>query len=152
MPNYNRVILAGHTTRDPESRAMPGGGTVCKFGLAVNHKWKDKAGESKQEVCFIDCVSFGKTAELIAKYVVKGRAILVEGRLKLEQWEDKNGGGKRSKHVVNVDNCQFLSFGDSDDDKPPAKRGGTHDGSGYETQPHSAPPPDGAPTGDDIPF
>lgn len=153
MPNYNKVILIGHLTRDPESRAMPGGGNVSKFGLAVNHKWRDKAGESKVEVCFVDCVCFGKTADNVAKYMVKGRAILVEGRLKLEQWDDKQTGAKRSKHVVNVDNAQFLSFGDGDDDsKPAAKRGGTHDGSGYETQPHSASPADGVPSGDDIPF
>src|SRR6266480_6008116 len=78
------------------------------FGLAVNHKFRTKTGEDREEVCFIDCSCFGKGAEIINQYCQKGKPILVEGRLKYDTWEDKQGGGKRSKHSVVVDNFQFL--------------------------------------------
>ncbi len=103
MPNFNRVILAGHLTRDPELRYTPGGTSVCAFGLATNRKWTGKDGKETEEKLFIDCAAFGKPGDVIAEYMAKGRALLVEGRLKLDQWDDKNGGGKRSKISVIVE-------------------------------------------------
>lgn len=103
----NRVILLGNITRDIELRHTSANQAVAKFGLAVNRKWKDASGEAREEVMFIDCEAWGKTAELINSHFAKGKQILVEGRLKLDQWEDKEGG-KRSKHVLSVDSFHFT--------------------------------------------
>ncbi|HEX4124908.1 MAG TPA: single-stranded DNA-binding protein [Tepidisphaeraceae bacterium] len=108
MANYNKVILVGNLTRDPQLRYLPSQMAVVDFGLAVNHRFRTKTGEDREEVCFIDCSAFGKGAEIINQYCTKGRPLLVEGRLKYDTWEDKQGGGKRSKHVVVVDNFQLL--------------------------------------------
>lgn len=108
MPNYNKVILAGHLTRDPETRSLPNGGTICKIGLAVNHDYTAKDGTKKSDPMFIDCDAFGKTAEIMQKWLAKGRAVLIEGRLKLEQWEDKDTKQKRSRHGITVESVQFL--------------------------------------------
>lgn len=114
--NFNKILLGGNLTRDPETRTTQGGMTVCKFGLAVNRKFKDT-----EEVMFVDCTAFGKTAEAIAQYLDKGSPVFVEGRLQLEQWEDKEGG-KRSKHSVVVDVVQFVG-GDKDrGESPESKR------------------------------
>ena len=106
MPNLNRVMLMGHLTRDPETRAA-GSSTVANIGIAVSRKWKDTSGEQKEETCFVDCEAWGKTAETLAKYVAKGHPIYLEGRLKLDQWEDKDGS-KRSKLKVVIEGFQFL--------------------------------------------
>lgn len=111
MPSFNKVILIGHLTRDPELKYTNGQTAVVNIGLAVNHKFRTKGGEDREEVCFVDCTGFGKTAEFINQYFTKGAAILVEGRLKYESWEDKNGGGKRSKHVVLIDQVKFVGEG-----------------------------------------
>jgi single-strand DNA-binding protein len=108
MANYNKIILVGNLTRDPQMRYLPSQMAVTDFGLAVNHKFKTKTGEDRDEVLFIDCSAFGKQAEIINQYCQKGKQILVEGRLKYDTWEDKQGGGKRSKHSVVIDNFQFL--------------------------------------------
>jgi single-strand DNA-binding protein len=108
MANYNKVILVGNLTRDPQMKYLPSQMAVTEFGLAVNHRYKTKTGEDREEVCFIDCSAFGRTAEIINQYCQKGKQLLVEGRLKYDTWEDKQGGGKRSKHVVVVDNIQLL--------------------------------------------
>ena len=113
MASYNRIILVGNLTRDPELSYTPSNVAVCKFGMATNHKRKDKEGNMKEEVCFVDCVAFGRSGETFKQYMSKGRSVLVEGRLKLDQWTDKEGG-KRSKHEVVVDNFTFLgNRGDS---------------------------------------
>jgi single-strand DNA-binding protein len=111
MPSFNRVTLMGNLTRDPEVRDLPSGTTLCEFGLACNRHFKTANGEDREEVTFIDCTAFGKQAEVIGQYVQKGRPLFVEGRLKYDQWDDKNGGGKRSKLSVVVDNFQFLGDG-----------------------------------------
>ena len=108
MANYNKVILVGNLTRDPQMKYLPSQMAVTEFGLAVNHKYKTKSGEQKEEVLFVDCSIFGSGAEIINKYCQKGKQLLVEGRLKYDTWEDKQGGGKRSKHSVVVDTFQFL--------------------------------------------
>src|SRR5580765_2448832 len=108
MANYNKVILVGNLTRDPQLKYLPSQMAVVEFGLAVNHKYRTKNGEDREEVMFIDCSAFGRGAEVINQYCTKGRPLLVEGRLKLDSWEDKQGGGKRSKHTVFVENFQLL--------------------------------------------
>src|SRR5688572_8488893 len=109
MANFNRIILAGNLTRDPELRVLPQSQMeVCDFGMAVNHRYKTQSGEQREEVLFIDCAVFGARAKVVKQYFAKGKPILVEGRLKLDTWEDKQGGGKRSKHSVVVDNFEFV--------------------------------------------
>lgn len=106
--NVNKVFLAGNLTRDPEVSMMPNNKPICKFGIASNRKWKTESGEPKEEVCFVDCVAFGKTGEIIGQYFSKGKPIFIEGRLKFEQWEAKDGGGKRNRLTVIADNFQFV--------------------------------------------
>jgi single-strand DNA-binding protein len=108
MPSFNRVTLIGNLTRDPETRDLPSGTTLCEFGLAMTRHYKTAGGDDREETCFIDCTAFGKQAEVLSQYVSKGRPLFVEGRLKYDQWDDKNGGGKRSKVSVIVENFQFL--------------------------------------------
>ena len=108
MPSFNRVTLIGNLTRDPETRDLPSGTTLCEFGLATTRHFKTAGGDDREETCFIDCTAFGKQAEVLSQYVTKGRPLFVEGRLKYDQWDDRNGGGKRSKISVIVENFQFL--------------------------------------------
>jgi len=108
MPSYNKVILIGHLSRDPELKYSAAGKPICKFGLAVNHTWKTESGEKKEDVTFVDIDCFGRTAENVSKYMKKGSALLVEGRLKLDQWDDKQSGQKRSKLGVVAESCQFM--------------------------------------------
>jgi single-strand DNA-binding protein len=108
MANYNRVILAGALTRDPELKYTPKGTAVAKIGMAINRSWKNEVGEKKEEVVFVDIDAFGKQAETIAQYVKKGRPLLVEGRLKLDQWNDKATKQKRSKLGVVLESFSFL--------------------------------------------
>jgi single-strand DNA-binding protein len=97
MANFNKVILAGNLTRDPELRYTPKGTAIAKLGMAVNRTWKTETGENKEEVTFVDIDAFGRQAEVIGQYMKKGRPLLVEGRLKLDTWEDKNTHQKVSK-------------------------------------------------------
>ncbi len=108
MANYNRVILAGNLTRDPELSYTPSGTAICKFGLAVNRKWTNRqTNEKHEETMFIDCVAWTKSAEVINQYCRKGKPILLEGRLAFDTWTTQEGQ-KRSKHNVVVDTFQFL--------------------------------------------
>ena len=108
MASYNRVVLLGNLTRDPEMKFLQNGKAVAKFSVATNRTWTTESGEKKEEVTFIDCDCFGKTAENLAKYLRKGSSLLVEGRLKLDQWDDKTTGQKRSKLGVFAENVTFL--------------------------------------------
>ena len=110
--NYNKVMLGGNITRDPELKQLPSGSAVCNFGIAVNKKWKDANGAAKEEVYFGECQAWGKTGENIAKFFAKGNAIFVEGELRLEQWE--KDGVKQSKTRINV---LFFQFVDSKGEK-----------------------------------
>jgi single-strand DNA-binding protein len=100
--------VAGNLTRDPELRYTPKGTAVAKIGLAVNRTWKTESGESKEEVTFIDIEAWGRQAEVIAQYMRKGRPLLVEGRLKLDTWEDKNTHQKQSKLKVVLESFSFI--------------------------------------------
>jgi single-strand DNA-binding protein len=114
MANYNRCIFVGRLTRDPEPRSFANGGKVTKFGFAASAgRKKNASGQWEDEPMFIDCEVFnrgehGKLADLIADKCRKGSQLLIEGKLHLDQWEDKNGGGKRSKHKVVVEVVQLL--------------------------------------------
>jgi single-strand DNA-binding protein len=107
MANLNKVMLIGNLTRDPELKHTPGGQPVCEFGLAVNRKYRTKEGEDREETTFVDCEAWGKQAEVLKQYMSKGKPVFLEGRLKLDTWEDKEGG-KRSKMRVVIENFQFL--------------------------------------------
>ena len=111
MANFNKVILMGNLTRDPELRYTPKGTAVARIGLACNRKWKSETGEMKEEVTFVDVDAFGKTAETIGQYLKKGRPILIEGRLRYETWEDKQTKQKKSKLGVVLETFQFLDSG-----------------------------------------
>lgn len=104
---FNKVILVGNLTRDCELRYLPSGSAVCTTGIATNRRFKNQMGEQKEEVCFIDITFFGRTAEIANQYLSRGKKVLVEGRLKLDQWTDQTGA-KRSKHSVTVDTLQML--------------------------------------------
>lgn len=133
--NYNKVILIGNLTRDPQMTYLPSQTAVVEIGLAVNRKWKASDGTAKEEVCFVDARAYGKQAETINQYCHKGDTLMVEGRLTLDTWEAKDGT-KRSKHRVTVE--QFH-FGD--------KRAKADAGAPAESDP---PPP--AQSTDSIPF
>lgn len=100
-------MLGGNLTRDPELRQLPSGTAVCDFSVAVNRKFKNSAGEEKEEATFVDCTAWGRTGEVISEYFKVGKPIFVEGRLQYETWEDKQGN-KRSKISVTVENFQFV--------------------------------------------
>jgi single-strand DNA-binding protein len=123
--NVNKVFLMGNLTRDVEMRALPSGMSVGKFGLAVNEKYKDREGNWIERANFVDCEIFGNRADAFAKYLGKGSPVFVEGKLRLDQWEDKDGN-KRSKLKVVVDNFEFVGGG-----KDNAGGGGGGGGGGY---------------------
>jgi len=108
---FNKVILMGNLTRDPETRNTPNGQSVTNFSLAVNRTWKGADGQQNEDVSYIDCVAWGKPGEIIAQYLGKGRAVLVSGRLDQRSWEDKESGGKRSKIEVVVEDFNFVGDG-----------------------------------------
>jgi len=108
MASFNKVILAGNLTRDPELRYTPKGSAVTNFSLAVNRTWKTESGESKEEVSFIEVEAWGRQGEVIAQYMRKGRPLLVEGRLKQDSWEDKDTHKKQSKLKVVLEGFSFI--------------------------------------------
>ena len=109
MASYNRVIMMGNLTRDPELKQLGSGQAVCRFGLASNRQFKNKqTGTMVQEVCFIDIDVWGPQAESCNQYLQKGRAVLIEGRLKLDSWQDQDGN-RRSKHSIVADRVTFVS-------------------------------------------
>jgi single-strand DNA-binding protein len=156
MANFNKVILAGNLTRDPELRYTPKGIAICKFGLAINRNWTTESGEKKEEVTFVDIDAFGRQAETIAQYLKKGGGVLIEGRLRLDQWDDKQTGQKRSKLGVIVEGFQFTGSpnrgeggGDAAAPRPrPAAAGAP--ASGVTPPPAAEPGP--AEAEDDVPF
>lgn len=110
----NQVQFAGNLTRDPDLAFAGKGTAICKFSAAANRRWKSETGEEKEEVTFVDFTAFGKTGEAIAKYFKKGKPIIVVVRLKLDQWDDKASGQKRSKLGVVVESFSFMPDGSRD--------------------------------------
>jgi single-strand DNA-binding protein len=161
MNGFNKVILAGNLTRDPELRYTPSGTAIAKFGLAVNRKWKDsQTNEMKEEVTFVDIDAFGRQAETIGQYLKKGRPILIEGRLKLDQWDDKQTQQKRSRLGVVLESFNFLDSGTREGGDFVGGGGGSAPAARPQRPQQSTPPPsnsggeEGAmpPEEDDVPF
>ncbi|MBR0242743.1 single-stranded DNA-binding protein [Candidatus Saccharibacteria bacterium] len=138
MRGFSKAIIAGNLTRDPELRSTPSGSSVCSFSVAVNRVYKDANGENKEDVSFIDCSAWGKLGEMIASYAKKGSSVLVSGRLSQRTWEDKNGGGKRSRVEIVVEDFNFTG----------TAAGNRDGGSSYSAAPASSAPAD---VPDDIP-
>jgi len=131
--NVNKVILVGRLTRDPEIRTTPSGQTVATIGLATSDRWNDKSGQKQETTEFHNIVAFGRTAEVIAQYVKKGRPIFVEGRITTRSWDDKESGKKNYRTEIIVENFQFGADG--------ARAGGEAGGSrasSHEEQPAPA--------------
>jgi single-strand DNA-binding protein len=151
MAGFNKVILLGNLTRDPQLRYLPSNTAVCEFGLAVNRRWRDREGNQKEEVCFVDLSAFGRQGETINQYVTKGRSLLVEGHLRFDSWTGQDGQ-RRSKLTVVVDNFQFVGGRGEGTGGPP----GTDDRVSAPAPRQSAPPDASQepqpPSGDDIPF
>ena len=109
MRGFSKAIITGNLTRDPELRTTPNGASVCSFSVAVNRVYKDASGEQREDVSYIDCSAWGKLGEMISQYAKKGSGVLVSGRLDQRSWEDKNGGGKRSRVEIVVEDFNFTS-------------------------------------------
>lgn len=150
--NYNKVLLMGNLTRDIELRHTPGNTAVANIGLAISRRFRTPDGENREETTFVDCEAWGRTAEVMSQYLHKGRPVFVEGRLKLDQWEDQQGQ-KRSKLKIVVESFQFIDSrgeggGSSGGPRASGSAGGSRGSSsrdeGYDPQPPME--------GDDIPF
>jgi single-strand DNA-binding protein len=161
MGSYNKVLLMGNLTRDIEVRHLPSGQAVGNIGLAVNRRWRDQnSGEMREEVTFVDCEAWGKTAENMAKFFTKGRPVFIEGRLKLDTWQDKTDGSNRSKLKVVVESFEFVDSkgGDGGGGAGGGSGGGggavvTRGGQrGRPAASGAAPAPDTGVDEDDIPF
>src|ERR1043165_9156447 len=153
MASFNKVILMGNLTRDPELRFTPKGTAVAKLGLAVNRVWKTETGETKEDVLFIDIEAFSRQAETIGQYLKKGSPVLVEGHLRLDTWDDKQTNQKRSKILVTAENVRFLGSGQPREGGGPGPEVARPRPSAPSAP--SAPPagePVEEPPGDDVPF
>ncbi|MBI2932202.1 MAG: single-stranded DNA-binding protein [Planctomycetes bacterium] len=142
MANLNKVLLIGNLTRDPELRYTPAGAAICEFAIAVNRKFTGKNGE-KEEVAFLDIVTWTRQAEICAEYLKKGRPVFVEGRLTQDRWEDKQTGQKRSRIRITAERVQFLG-----------SPGGRGESAEAPPEAAEAPPevPAEDPPGADVPF
>lgn len=157
MASFNKVILVGNLTRDPELRYTPKGTAIARIGLAVNRKYKDANGQLQEEVSFIDADAWSSQAETIAQYMRKGSPLLIEGRLKQDSWEDKQTGQKRTALRVVVENFQFLGGGQRSGESAPSGAAPAAPRPARPAAPQAAeaPAPEASPApeeGDDIPF
>lgn len=140
MSNFNKILLMGNLTRDPQLSYLPSQTAVVDFGLAVNRRWKSREGEDKKETCFVDCRMFGRRAEVINKYCKKGNPLFIEGRLTFDSWQAQDGT-KRSKLRITVENFEFI--------------GGASGTGGRQTEQNTAEPAgqsEQSVNADDIPF
>jgi single-strand DNA-binding protein len=151
MSSYNKVILIGNLTRDPEVKYTSGGTAIANFGMAINNTWTNKDGQKQEESTFVEIEAWERQAEMIGQYFKKGKPILVEGRLKFDQWDDKETGQKRSKLKVRLQSFSFI-------DSAGSAGGG---GGGYQSQSNapaasttssSNAPAANIPEDDDVPF
>ena len=162
MPNLNKVMLMGNLTRDPEIKYTPKGTAIANFGIAINRTYTPEGGEKREEVTFIDLEAFGRTAEVIGEYFKKGRPIYVEGRLKLDQWDDKTTGKKQSKLRVVVESFEFLGSREGGAAGSGGEGGGAPSGEARSSAPPQRRAPAAAPRppadpdldvqADDVPF
>ena len=158
MANYNKVLLMGRLTRDIELKYTPSSQAVANIGLAVNNRYKTKDGEDKEETTFVDCEAWGRTAEVLKQYLAKGKPVFIEGRLKLDQWDDKQTQQKRSRLGVVLESFNFLDGGNREGGDFSGGGGGTSSApSARPGKPASSPPPNNSgegmpPEEDDVPF
>jgi single-strand DNA-binding protein len=153
MASFNKVILLGNLTRDPEVRYTPKGTAVTELGMAVNRVYTAENGEKREETTFVDVTLWGRTAEIAGEYLKKGRPVFIEGRLQLDTWDDKQSGQKRSKLKVVGEGLQLL--GARPGGGGGGGGGGDEDSAGASRSSRPAPPPKAAPAGpddDEIPF
>ncbi len=153
MASFNKVLLLGNLTRDPEVRYTPKGSAVADLGIAVNRQYTLETGEKREEVTFVDVTFWGRTAEVAGEYLKKGRPVFIEGRLQLDTWDDKQSGQKRSKLKVIGETMQMLGTrpggaGGEESDQSAGAR--TSSGPRSAPPPKNAPPPE--PDDDEIPF
>jgi single-strand DNA-binding protein len=150
MASFNKVILLGNLTRDPEVRYTPKGTAVTELGMAVNRVYTAENGEKREETTFVDVTLWGRTAEIAGEYLKKGRPVFIEGRLQLDTWDDKQSGQKRSKLKVVGEGLQLIGS------RPGGSGGGGGDEEGGSRSSRPAPPPrasaPSAPDDDEIPF
>ena len=144
--SFNKVVILGNLTRDPELRTLSSGTSIARLSVAVNRAFTDKAGAKKEEVTFVEVDSFGKTAEVIAKFFSKGKPILIEGRLKLDQWDDKTTGEKKSRLGVVLETFSFVG---SNGERSDRERGDERPSSRRASP---APNTSAAPDDGDVPF
>jgi len=152
--NVNKVLLMGNITRDIEMRQFPSGGSIGKFTIAVNERYKDRNEQWQERANFIDCEVFGRKAEVMAQYLGKGKPVFIEGKLRLDKWEDKQSGENRTKLKVVVDDFQFVDSRGAGGGGP--SQGGSYSSSNdddrsYESGPQSSPAYESL-GDDDIPF
>jgi single-strand DNA-binding protein len=153
MPSFNKVILLGNLTRDPEVRYTPKGSAVCDLGIAVNRQYTLDSGEKREEVTYVDVVLWSRLAEIAGEYLKKGRPVFIEGRLQMDTWDDKQTGQKRSKLRVIGETMQLLGS------RPPAAGGGAEGADedrqtrgGKPASPPAKPSASNEPDEDEIPF
>lgn len=154
--NFNKVILVGNLTRDPEVRYTPKGVAIAKVGLAINRVWRTETGEQREETTFVDIDVFGRTAEVVGQYLRKGSPALFEGRLRLDTWEDKQTGQKRSRLTVVAETVQLLGSRQQGE-AAPASQAQQASPQTPVAEPNTAPPPINnseplPPEEDDVPF
>jgi single-strand DNA-binding protein len=164
MASFNKVILVGNLTRDPQVKYTTGGTAVTEIGLAVNRRWLDKqSNQWKDETTFVDITLWGRTAEIAGEYLAKGRQVLIEGRLQLDTWDDRESGQKRSKLRVVGENMTMLGKGEGGagggggGGRPQSSQRSS--GPGNESEPHDTgdfssgiDEQGGGPQGDEVPF
>ncbi len=150
MANFNKVILLGNLTRDPQLSYLPSQTPVVEFGLAINRKWTAQDGSQRDDTCFVDCQMYGKRAEVINKYLKKGNPLFLEGRLKFDSWQAQDGS-KRSKLRVFVENFEFIGGGQRAGGGGQGGYGGPAPGGQAAPEMGGEQPPAGGP-GDDVPF
>ncbi len=155
MASFNKVILLGNLTRDPEVRYTPKGSAVCDLGIAVNRVYTTDSGEKREEATFVDVTFWGRTAEVAGEYLKKGRPVFIEGRLQLDSWEDKQSGQKRSKLKVIGEMMQLIGARAAGATAGPGEAG-EEDRASRPAGKSSAPPPKASapaePDEDEIPF
>ncbi|HEY0369756.1 MAG TPA: single-stranded DNA-binding protein [Chthoniobacterales bacterium] len=155
MASFNKVILVGNLTRDPEVRYTPKGSAVCDLAIAVNRQYSVDNGEKREEVTYVDVVLWARLAEIAGEYLKKGRPVLIEGRLQMDSWDDKQTGQKRSKLRVVGETMQLLGSrqggGGGEEEGMPAGGGGYSKPAGRTTAPPPRPPAN-EPDDDEIPF
>lgn len=150
MANFNLVVIAGNLTRDVELRYTPKGAAIAKLSMAINRQWKSESGEQKEEVCFVEVDAFGRQAETLGQYCKKGSPLLVNGRLRLDVWDDKTTGQKRSKLGVVLEGFQFLGTGKGESSPAPRKEKPSEASGDFKAkEPADADQP---PEEDDVPF